>query len=49
MLLVEQIAQGGGGGGGGTLSFSSYVGSDPAYTVHRKKKYQEFQATKKNI
>ena len=26
-----------GGGGGGTLSFSSYVGSGPAFTVHKKK------------
>ena len=47
-----------GGGGGGTLIFSSYVGSDPASTVHPKKisgisstpkKYQEFQAPQKNI
>ena len=33
---------------GGTLIFSSYVGSDPASTVHPKKN-QEFQAPQKNI
>ena len=33
---------------GSTLIFSSYVGSDPASTVHPKK-YQEFQAPQKNI
>ena len=38
-----------GGGGGGTLNFSAYVGSDPASTLHHKKKYQEFQTPKKNI
>ena len=38
----------GGGGGGATLVFSSFVGSDPASTVHPKK-YQVFQAPKKNI
>ena len=38
-----------GGGGGGTLFFSAYVGSDPASTVHPKKKYQKFQAPQKNI
>ena len=42
------INPGGGGGGGGTLIFSSYVGSRPASTVHPKK-YQEFQASPKNI
>ena len=26
------------GGGGGTLIFSAYVGSDPASTLHHKKK-----------
>ena len=31
---------------GGTLIFSSYVGSDPAFTVHPKK-YQEYQAPQK--
>ena len=31
---------------GGTLIFSTYVGSDPASTVHPKK-YQEFQAPQK--
>ena len=36
------------GGGGGSLIFSTYVGSDPASTVHPKK-YQEFQAPQKNI
>ena len=35
-------------GGGGTLIFSTYVGSDPASTVHPKK-YQEFQAPKKKF
>ena len=34
--------------GGGTLIFSSYVGSDPASTVHPKK-HEEFQAPQKNI
>ena len=29
--------------------FSSYIGSGPATTIHQKKKYQEFQAPKKNI
>ena len=38
----------GGGGGGGTLIFSAYVGSDPASALHPKK-YQKFQAPKKNI
>ena len=37
-----------GGGGAVTLFFSSYVGSGPASTIHLKK-YQEFQAPKKNI
>ena len=50
--LNESICMGGssipGGGGGGTLIFSSYVGSRPASTVHPKK-YQEFQASPKNI
>ena len=36
------------GGGGGTLTFSAYVGLDPASTVHPKK-YKEFQAPQKNI
>ena len=31
---------------GGTLNFSSYVGSDPAPTLHPKK-YQEFLAPQK--
>ena len=41
-----------GGGGwypGGTLIFSAYLGSDPASTVHQKKKYQEFQAPQKYL
>ena len=46
------------GGGGGTLIFSSYVGSDPASTVHPQKisgisstpkKIFEILATPKNI
>ena len=36
-------------GGGGTLNFSAYIGSDPASTLHQKKKYQEFQIPQKNI
>ena len=41
------IGPSGGWGGGGVLSiFLHYVGSDPASTLHPKK-YQEFQAPKK--
>ena len=40
-------------GGGGGRTFSSYVGSGPASTVHppppKKKKYRKFQAPLKNI
>ena len=37
-------------GRGGNLFFSAYVGSDPASTVHpKKKKYQEFQTPQINI
>ena len=35
-------------GGGGTLMFSSNVDSGPASAVHQKK-YQEYQASPKNI
>ena len=36
------------GGGGTLIFFSSYVGSGPASTIH-KKKYPEFQEPKKSI
>ena len=50
-IYIVGVCVGGGGGprgGGGTLIFSAYVGSDPASALHPKK-YQEFQAPKKNI
>ena len=47
-LVIVMRQSWGGGGGGGTLIFSSYVGSGPASTVHTPK-YQEFQASQKNL
>ena len=37
------------GGGGGALIFSSYVGSDPASTVHPKKKSGILRTSKKYL
>ena len=54
---MRRSAGDGGGGDGGTLIFSTYVGSDPASTVHPQKisgisstpKIFEILATPKNI
>ena len=48
-LLISVVMLVPSGGGGGYSIFSACVGSDPASTVHQKKKYQKFQTTQKNI
>ena len=46
--VIPKVDSQGGGGGGGTLIFSTYVGSDPASTVHPKNIWN-FKHPKKNI